>query len=669
MVYINVVVDNKSKYTDSLFTYKASCRVQIGDLVSLPFGIHNSQREAIVCQLNAAADCSEDKIKEIDGILKPALLSEEMVKTALWMKHRYGIKYYDALKCFTVKGKEPKAGKEKEPYKNIRGRYKEPDALTEEQADAVRRIEEALSSGRQANFLLHGVTASGKTQVYMEAIEKAVAMGKSAIMLVPEISLTGQVIETFVGKFGKDNIAVLHSKLTGRERYDEWQRISSGQARIVIGARLGVFAPLKDIGLIIMDEEHESSYKSDMTPKYDTVDIALKRLGYYKGVLLLGSATPSVVSYSRAENGIYELITLKERYNKTPLPKVQIADMRDELKKGNTSIFSGLLYEAMKEELEEGRQVILLQNRRGYSGFVSCRSCGMAMRCPDCGISLTYHKDREKLLCHYCGKAFDMPKECPECKSRYIKHFGIGTEQVCEAVEKYFPDVKTDRLDIDALKTRKDLDRIIGAFDRGDTRVLVGTQLVAKGLDFDNVGLVGVIAADVTLNIPDYRSCERTFQLVTQAAGRAGRGGRQGRVIIQTYEPENYALISAADSDYQSFFRQEMYVRKLMDYPPFTDLIMVNFTSENEETAVFWSERCVRYMENAAKGRENTVILSPRYSGGFKGKDAVRFHILIKCPKGKRNEYIYYLESFNKVIVNEKAACNMDIDVNPYSAY
>ena len=334
MVYVNVVVNNKSKYTDSLFTYRTNDGVNAGDLVKLPFGSHNTVKEAIVVEKGVLPDCDEDKIKEISEIVQPGLLSEEMTKTALWMKHRYGIKYYDAFRCFTVKGKPAKEGKEKEPSKNIAGKYERPQALTGEQQRTVSRISEAMDAGRQENFLIHGVTASGKTEVYMEAIEKAISMGKTAIMLVPEISLTRQVIETFAGRFGKNNLAVLHSKLTGRERYDEWSRIKRGEARIVIGARMGVFAPLKDIGLIVMDEEHEASYKADMTPKYDTVDIALKRLGFYSGVLILGSATPSVVSYARAEQGIYKLLTLKERYNKTPLPKVETADMRKELKEG-----------------------------------------------------------------------------------------------------------------------------------------------------------------------------------------------------------------------------------------------------------------------------------------------------------------------------------------------
>lgn len=671
MVYINVAIDNKSKYTDGLFTYKAENEIQIGDLVSVPFGTYNKEKSGIVCQFVNEPDCPDEKIKTLLGVKERGYFSEEMVKTALWMKQRYGIKYYDAFKCFIAGGKPPKPGREKEPYKNINGAYRKPESLTPEQRYAVDKICDSLEKGTQKNFLLHGVTSSGKTQVYMEAIDKAVSMGKSAIMLVPEISLTKQIVEIFAGRFGKDSIAVLHSKLTPRERYDEWRRIKDGKANIVIGARLGVFAPLVDIGLIVMDEEHESSYKADMTPKYDTVDVALKRLGYYKGTLLLGSATPSVVSYYRAKDGIYELLNLRERYNKTPLPQVEIVDMREELKEGNATVFSRRLYEQMSEELEAGRQVILLQNRRGYSNFVSCRSCGKVMKCPRCGISLTYHKTRKKLICHYCGRSFDIPKLCPECGSSYIKYFGIGTEQVEEAVNRYFPDVTTDRLDVDALKSRRDLDRILNAFEKKKTQVLVGTQLVAKGLDFDNVGLVGIIAADSGLNIPDYRSAERTFQLVTQAAGRAGRGARRGKVIIQTYEPDNYALTKAACHEYAGFFEEEIKLRELMNYPPFSDLIMANFTSEDENLAVACGNRCKRYMENAV-GRDKGVkpqILSPKAAANFKGKDSIRFYLFIKCPKGERNRYIYYLESFNKILVNEKVKCNMDLDINPYSAY
>ena len=671
MIYINAAIDNKSKYTDSLFTYKAPDCIETGDLVIVPFGKNNNEKTAVVCEIAVKPDCPEEKIKEIACIKEKGFLTEEMVKTALWMKQRYGIKYHDAFRCFIPGGKPPRPGKEKTPYKDVESSYTEPEKLTQEHQQACDTISEAIHSGRQESFLIHGVTSSGKTQVYMEAIAEALNMGRSSIMLVPEISLTKQIIENFAGRFGKNNVAVLHSKLTPRERHDEWRRIRRGEAKIVIGARMAVFAPLEKIGVIVMDEEHEASYKADMTPKYDTVDIAMKRLVYHKGVLILGSATPSVASYFRARQGIYKLITLTERYNRTPLPMISVADMRKELKEGNTTIFSRELYSSMEEELKSGGQVILLQNRRGYSNFVSCRECGKAMKCPKCGISLTYHKIRSALVCHYCGRTFPLPDKCPDCGSRYIRHFGVGTEQVGEAVKKHFPDASVDRLDIDSLKTRRDLDRILGDFGRRKTDILIGTQLAAKGLDFDNVGLVGIIAADMGLNIPDYRSAERTYQLITQAAGRAGRGLKQGKVVIQTYEPDNYAIRCAAGNDYDRFYNIETNNRKIMDYPPFTDLIMVNFTAADEKQAAECLGNCRKYIQELQNeyGRlESAVMLSPRTAVNFKGEDK-RLYMLIKCPKGERNKYVFYLESFKKKLIDEGIACSMDLDINPYSTF
>lgn len=671
MIYINAAIDNKSKYTDSLFTYKAPDCIETGDLVIVPFGKNNNEKTAVVCEIAVKPDCPEEKIKEIACIKEKGFLTEEMVKTALWMKQRYGIKYHDAFRCFIPGGKPPRPGKEKTPYKDVESSYTEPEKLTQEQQQACDTISEAIHSGRQESFLIHGVTSSGKTQVYMEAIAEALNMGRSSIMLVPEISLTKQIIENFAGRFGKNNVAVLHSKLTPRERHDEWRRIRRGEAKIVIGARMAVFAPLEKIGVIVMDEEHEASYKADMTPKYDTVDIAMKRLVYHKGVLILGSATPSVASYFRARQGIYKLITLTERYNRTQLPMISVADMRKELKEGNTTIFSRELYSSMEEELKSGGQVILLQNRRGYSNFVSCRECGKAMKCPKCGISLTYHKIRSALVCHYCGRTFPLPDKCPDCGSRYIRHFGVGTEQVEEAVKKHFPDASVDRLDIDSLKTRRDLDRILGDFGRRKTDILIGTQLAAKGLDFDNVGLVGIIAADMGLNIPDYRSAERTYQLITQAAGRAGRGLKQGKVVIQTYEPDNYAIRCAAGNDYDRFYNIETNNRKIMDYPPFTDLIMVNFTAADEKQAAECLGNCRKYIQELQNeyGRlESAVMLSPRTAVNFKGEDK-RLYMLIKCPKGERNKYVFYLESFKKKLIDEGIACSMDLDINPYSTF
>lgn len=677
MKYVNVIVENKSRQTDAIFTYRScSDDISAGDKVIVPFGKSNKGRAGFVSGITDSPDCAVDKIKDVIEIVKNEALSEEMIKTALWMKQRYAVRYYDAVRCFAAEGKPAANGKTKEPYKDAEGSYTEPESLTEEQQNAVNRINNAISQNDGRNFLLHGVTASGKTQVYMEAIEKVISAGRTAVMLVPEISLTVQLIRRFAGRFGKENIAVMHSRLTARERYDEWQRIRQGKARIVIGARMGVFAPLDNIGIIILDEEHEETYKSDRTPKYDTVEVALKRVRFYNGILLLGSATPSVTSYQRCREGIYELIELKERYNRTPLPKVDIVDMRDELRAGNTSIFSRRLYGEIDSALESKEQVILFQNRRGYSSFVSCRECGFVLRCRDCGISLTYHKNSNALVCHYCGKKFPVPEECPSCRSRYIKYFGTGTEQVEEAVKELFPDACVSRLDLDSAKRRGDMDKIIDDFADRKTDILIGTQMVAKGLDFDNVGVVGVISADVTLNIPDYRSAERTYQLITQVSGRAGRGSRQGKVVVQTYEPDNYAIKAAASNDYDSFFSLESMNRKYMDYPPFSDIIMAEIASEDENEAFECAQRCRTYMENAIKNAacddadaQKGKVLSPRISVKDKGKAEVKYYVLIKCPKGQRNRYVYYLDCFLKILIKEKSKCRLGIDINPYSFY
>ena len=671
MKYLDVVVENKGRHTDSFFTYRApdETELRIGDKVWVPFGKGNRTKAGFVYAFPEHTSCPEDKLKTIEGVDTDSSLNQEIMKTAAWMKQRYAITYSDAIGCFCVKGKPPKAGKAKEPYKELPGRDERPAALTDEQTAAVTRINRAIEAAQHEIFLLHGVTASGKTEVYLEAVAKCLQLGKTAIMLVPEIALTNQVIERFIGRFGKDCIAVMHSKLTPRERYDEWHRIRGGRARIVIGARMGVFAPADDIGLIIMDEEHEATYKSDMTPKYDTVEVAAKRLQTTGGVLLLGSATPSVVSYERAREGIYELITLKQRYNQNPLPAVEIVDMRAELREGNTNIFSRRLDNAIAETLQKGQQVILFQNRRGYSNFVSCRACGAVMKCPECELSLVYHKKEQAMVCHYCGKQFPLPETCPVCGSRYLKHFGIGTEQVEEAAAALFPEAVLDRLDLDAVKHRKDLDAILRRFSKGETNILVGTQLVAKGLDFHNVGLVGVIAADVSLNIPDYRSTERTFQLITQVAGRAGRGAERGLVVVQTYDPDNYVFRHAMQHDYEGFFADERTLRSLMEYPPFGDIILVNFTAEDAQLALDTALRCKHYMERVLGSGETRRILLPKVSASFKGKDSFRQYLIIRCPRGKRNEYVYDLDHFGQILLQDKTDCSMHIDVNPYSIF
>ncbi|MCI5688242.1 MAG: primosomal protein N' [Emergencia sp.] len=666
MKYINVVIDHNSRHTDTYYTYGAPDDIAVGDIVEVPFNRGNKPKTAYVFEAGVTPDCEASRIKEINRKNPDISLNPEMIKTCIWMKKRYGIKYLDAVKCFVPNGKPAKEGKAKEPYKDAEGEGQDISRLTEEQQRAVDTIAAAVKANQQESFLIHGVTGSGKTEIYMQVIAGTLAMGKTAIMLVPEIALTKQIIDRFVARFSKDAIAVLHSKLTKRERFDEWQRIRDGKAKIVIGARLGVFAPLENIGVIVMDEEHEATYKSDMTPKYDTVDIALKRLMYYSGVLILGSATPSVVSYQRAKEGIYKRITLKQRYNSAPLPTVELVDMRKELKEGNRTVFSDRLYRKMEETLARDQQIILFLNRRGYSTFISCRECGQVMECPECGISLTYHKKENAGICHYCGKRFAVPASCPVCGSKYIKYFGSGTEKVEEFTKELFPDRTVERLDLDTAKNGREINRIIGNFSKGKTDILIGTQLVAKGLDFKNVGLVGVVAADVSLHIPDYRSTERTFQLVTQVAGRAGRGDEEGYVIVQSYTPDNFALTTAANHDYEGFFEMEVSIRQMMDYPPFSDLILVEFTDEKEEAAFEAADNCRSYLIRCGIEEESSIF-APKPSYHFKGKDSFRYFILIKCPKGLRNKYIYCICCFGENLKKNRDSCAMTIDVNPYS--
>lgn len=666
--YVNVVIDNNSRHTDALYTYSADFPLKVGDIVTVPFNRANKEKTAYVFETDVHPDCDLARIKSVCSLVPGVSLTEEIIRTCIWMRYRYGIKYLDAVRCFVPNGKPPKAGKEKEPYKGEKGEAENILALTEEQEKAAAQIGEAIFAGRQENFLLHGVTGSGKTEVYMQAIKKAVDCGKTAIMLVPEIALTKQTMERFIVRFGKENLAILHSKLTQRERFDEWMRIRRGEAKIVIGARLGVFAPLENIGVIVLDEEHEATYKSDMTPKYETVDVALKRLMAYNGVLLLGSATPSVVSYARSKEGIYRLIELKARYNKNPMPKVELVDMRSELMAGNRTMFSDRLYEQMKDTLEKGEQIILFLNRRGYSSFISCRECGQVLKCPECGISLTYHKKENAGICHYCGKRFPVPAACPECGSGYIRYFGSGTEKVEEFTKEIFPECSVERLDLDTAKNGREINRILSDFAKRKTQILIGTQLVAKGLDFKNVGLVGVVAADVSLNIPDYRSSERTFQLVTQVAGRAGRGSGEGKVIVQSYTPDNFALRAAADYDYAGFYAQEVEIRKFMDYPPFSDLILVEFTAGKEDTVMKTAEDLRQYLVRCNVG-EARQIFSPKLSEHFKGKESVRSYILIKSEKGLRNRYMHCISEFIRQRIQREKDIAITVDVNPYSTF
>lgn len=666
MKYVNVVVANNNTAVDSYFTYrKGEDDLNIGDRVEISFNRRDTY--GYVFQFLDKTDYDEGKILKIKGTCPELSLTPEIVNTCIWMKKKYGIKYMDGINLFLPPSAISLKGKKKEPYKDILYSYSKPEKLTVEQEEAVSRINLKLEQGINEMFLFHGVTSGGKTEVYMEAIEKALKIGKSAIMLVPEISLTPQTLERFIGRFGKDKVAVLHSKLTKRERFDEWQRIRTGEAKIVVGARMGVFAPLENIGIIIMDEEHESTYKSEMHPRYDTVEVAAKRCQNHRGILLLGSATPSLISYNRYREGIYELLTLKERYNKQPLPEIEIVDMKKELREGNTSIISNHLYKEIRKTLDKGQQIILLQNRRGYSNFMYCKDCGHVIKCTDCDISMTYHKTYNGMVCHYCGKKQPVPMTCPCCKSKELKYYGIGTEQVIEWIQEYFKDVPVERLDLDTIKNRREMTAILNRFDKGKTKILVGTQLVAKGLDFKNVGLVGIISADATLNIPDFRSEERTFQLVTQVAGRAGRGSEKGRVIVQTYNPENMALLKAKDYDYEGFFYGESQIRKMLMYPPFGEIILVTVQGKERQQVVRVSHELIKYLKKYVKTQENLKIHEPKGSIATGDKELLKYFILIKLPNKLRNEIVFYIDRFSRQLVKDRSSTTVLMDINPNS--
>ncbi|MEK5236772.1 primosomal protein N' [Paenibacillus sp. FSL L8-0470] len=472
----------------------------------------------------------------------------------------------------------------RDPYRGRDFKPSTPLPLTGEQESVYKRIIRTVDEQRHEVFLLHGVTGSGKTEIYLQCIQRVVDQGRQAVVLVPEIALTPQMVERFKGRFGS-GVAVMHSRLSVGERYDEWRKIREGKAAVAVGARSAVFAPFANLGLIIMDEEHEGSYKQEENPKYHARDVAVRRAEQGGAAVILGSATPSLESYhaSRAQSDIHfspVLLEMPSRALGNELPKVHVVDMRDELKEGNRSMFSRRLHAALESRLERGEQTVLLLNRRGFSTFVMCRSCGYVAGCPECDISLTYHARSDNLRCHYCGHAEPSPKVCPECGSEHIRFFGTGTQRVEEELGKLFPGIRVIRMDVDTTTEKGSHEKLLNQFRDKKADVLLGTQMVAKGLDFPDVTLVGVITADSALNLPDFRAAEKTFQLLTQVAGRAGRHQLPGEVVVQSYTPEHYSIIHASGHDYSSFVREELKHRKELHYPPYCRLILVTLSHE-----------------------------------------------------------------------------------------
>lgn len=527
--------------------------------------------------------------------------------------------------------------------------HPEPDPeLTQEQSDVLADILPNLRTGK-GSFLLHGVTGSGKSEVYIRLVREVLKAGKGAIVLVPEIALTPQMVSWFHSRFG-ERAAVLHSRLTAAQRYDEWRRIRFGMAQVVIGARSAVFAPLRNLGLIVVDEEHEQSYISDKFPRYDAREVAAFRCQNESATLLLASATPSILSFAKAQKGDYTLLEMPHRVNFRPMAHVELVDMRQELKDGNRSIFSRLLLDKLKTCISGGHQCILFLNRRGYAQSVTCRNCGEAIKCSACDIAMTYHQDDGMLHCHYCGRATPLPSECPSCHSAHIKQFGIGTQRVEEEIRKLFPDTGILRMDLDTTEKRGAHEEILDAFRARRAQVLIGTQMIAKGLDFPAVTLVGVIMADLTLMLPDFRAPERTFQLLTQVSGRAGRADEPGEVVVQTYKPEHYAIASASRQDYREFFQEEFARRRRGLFPPFTMICRLLMENSCEPECKAKEEELLKltedYLELHPEQRRRVLVLRGEAAPVKMIRGKYRYHILMKLLVNKASQpVIDFLQS------------------------
>ena len=518
-----------------------------------------------------------------------------------------------------------------------------------------------LDGDEARTFLLHGVTGSGKTEIYLQTIEAVLNKGKQAMMLVPEIALTPQMVLRFKRRFG-DDVAVLHSGLSTGEKYDEWQKIRDGRARVSVGARSSIFAPFKELGLIIIDEEHESTYKQEDYPRYHAREIAQWRSQYHNCPIILGSATPCLESFARAEKGVYTLLSLPHRVNQQALPNIDIIDMREELSRGNRSMFSNDLRDAMNARLKKKEQIVLFLNRRGYASFMLCRDCGHVPQCPNCDISLTYHKTTDQLKCHYCGYEETPSNQCPNCESEHIRQMGTGTQRVEELLQQEFPDARIIRMDVDTTSRKGAHEKLLSDFEQGKGDILLGTQMIAKGLDYPNITLVGVLNADTMLNLPDFRASERTYQILTQVAGRAGRHEKEGQVIIQTYNPEHYAIQDVKQNNYLTFYQREMTYRKLGKYPPY--YFLINFTiSHKEMKKVMEASKHIHHIL-LQHLTSKSYVLGPSPAALSRINNEYRFQILVKYKREPELlTALQYLDDYyHEQYIKDKLSLKIDID-------
>jgi len=620
---------------------RLSGEMAVGKRVFVPF----QNRRAVGYVVGFADEAEVKDVKEIESIIdREPILSEEMLKLTRWMKDNYFSSWGEALEAAIPGG--IKKGKSGVGSRTREGHIKAedyapsgPHTLTPEQEKALKSIALSIEKGEHKTFLLYGITASGKTEIYLQAIEIVLKKGKQAIALVPEISLTPQTIERFVSRFG-DRVAVIHSKLSPAKRFYEWKKIKEGKADIAVGPRSAIFSPLKNLGLVIIDEEHETSYKQEDVPRYHARDVAIERARLNNCPVILGSATPSLESYYKAKRGEYRLIRLTKRIDERLLPKVKIVDMRMGLAtRKRTEIFSKILLDAIDKAIKDKKQVIIFLNRRGFSTFVNCKKCGLVLKCKRCDTVLVYHFENKKLICHYCNYRMAPPDICPKCRSGYISYFGLGTERVESEISRNFSSARVSRMDSDTTAKSGSHDRILGDFKSGAVNLLVGTQMIAKGLDFPLVTLVGVVSADITLNIPDFRASERTFDLLTQVAGRAGRGEDGGEVIVQTYTPSHYSILTAAKHDYDKFYEEEISQRKELLFPPFVSLVKITVRARNDEVA----SKAAAGLADAIKAEDKQAMVAGpapapisrmrgyfRYNILLKGKDRLGLVVLLR---------------------------------------
>ena len=723
-----VIVDIAHSEIDRVFDYIALSDTQRGQRVLVPFG--NRQIEGYVLNLKETSSYDKSKLKSIVRPLDnlPALTDESLQLIKFMVKNNH-IKTVDAIRLFIPsdmrrgKVKELLVNKlevnlteskeeilkkfrknavkqfellnfienNKEYYQselnnkfgsstvnkfielNILIKKQEQKLRTptsEVKEDKINKLtkeqQEVVNQVLEPNiYLLFGVTGSGKTEVYMHSIKNALNKGKTAIMLVPEISLTPQVLSVFKARFGED-VAILHSGLSAGERFDEWQRIRQGNAKIVVGARSAIFAPIQNVGIIIIDEEHDGSYKSESNPRFETHDIAIFRAKFNNCSLILGSATPSVESYYKAKTGEYKLLELPKRVNNQEMPKIQVVDMRSEISSGNTGIFSRQLLNDISECIKHKNQTMLFVNRRGFSSFVICRECGYNAKCEDCDASLVYHKEDKELKCHFCGRRYRALTNCPNCGSGYLRMGAIGTQRVVEELRNEFPDVKILRMDFDTTQNKNAHSKILQEFQNTKPCILVGTQMIAKGHDFPNVTLVGIVDADMSLHFADYRSVERTYQLVTQVAGRAGRADKIGKVVLQTYCPNHYVYRFAANYDYKAFFDREINLRQTTEFPPFATIIRILISSEIEDYAKDIASNINLDITNLKqKYISDFIFCKAMKSPVAKIQKKYRLQLVIRIKQKNSNEIIN--EIFNIVNKYQKPKASVFAEINPSS--